>query len=167
LRPAWLAATGKSGWKQLATFEAGSGAFSRKYDAPMPTAYYRARIVEGTHVKGSTSSVVKAGRIVTRITGVKFSSTKVRKGATFTISGTLQRYTSGKWRPMAKQKVWMVFRLKGSSTRYTYSKPVTGTNGRFVAKIKASKSAYWLPTFYAPAGYYSSSAAKPIFVTVT
>lgn len=157
-------ANGKTGWRTATTVQTG-GAFSTTLKAPLPTAYYRAEIIAGTYYTGSTSGVAKAGRKITRIIGFNVSATKVKKNAYFTISGTLQEYSSG-WKPLTKQPVWIIFHLKGSKTIYWYCKPVTGAGGRFTARIKAFKDAYWLPVFPGATGYYATAPSKDIFVTV-
>jgi hypothetical protein len=57
----------------------------------------------------------------------------------------------------------------GSSTWYWYSKPVTTSSGSFSATVKVVKgmtSAWWIPVFYGATGYYESSPANPLHVTV-
>jgi hypothetical protein len=129
------------------------------------TAYYRAEIVAAPYYKGSTSSVLKVGRTLTRIAGVKVSATRVKKNTYFTIKGTLQRYSSG-WKALTGQRVQIVFHIKGSTALHLYSTPLTGSGGTFTAKIKATREAYWVPTYAGATGYYAYPSSKYIHVTL-
>jgi hypothetical protein len=155
---------GKTGWKTAKTVTA-HDAFSTTFKTPLATGYYRAGIAATTYNTGSTSHVVKAGRTQTRIVGVKVSSTRVKRNSYFTITGFLQKYSAG-WKGLKGQRVWIVFHLKGSTALHVYAKPLTGTAGKFTAKIKATRDAYWVPAYAGATGYYAAPAAKYIHVTL-
>jgi hypothetical protein len=121
-------------------------------------AHYRAEIVPTTYYTGSTSRMVKAGRTSTRIAGLKVPATRVKKGAYFTTSGVLQKYSAG-WKGLKGQRLRIVFHVKGSTALHVYAKPVTGIGGKFTAKIKATRDAYWAPAYAGATGYYAAPAA--------
>jgi len=108
-------ANGSSGWKTLTTVHDSTSnlTFSATLTVPLSTAYYRTRISDGAFYTASTSPAIKTGRTVTRITGFKVSATRVKKGKSFTISGTLQRY-SGCWKALAHQNIWIKRRRQGN-----------------------------------------------------
>ncbi|GAA4580084.1 hypothetical protein GCM10023194_07420 [Planotetraspora phitsanulokensis] len=155
---------GKTGWHTAKVLTAG-GAFSTTLKTPLNTGYYRAEILSAKYYKGSTSRVVKAGRTPTRIAGVKVSATRVKKNTYFTIKGTLQRYLSG-WKGFKGQRVRLVFHIKGSKALHLYARPLTGTGGKFTAKIKATREAYWTTTYLGATGYYAYNSPKYIRVTL-
>lgn len=166
-------ADGTSGWQPLGTpadaTTAASGTFSSTFQAPLPTGWYRAVVAPGPDTLGAMRTAVQTGRTVTRVTGFKVSATKVKVGKTFKITGTLQQDVNAAWKPLAGQQVWILLKPKGSTTWFWYSKPRTSASGAFSATIKVIKgmtSAWWIPVYYGATGYYDSSPANPIYVTV-
>ncbi|GII52370.1 hypothetical protein Pth03_07590 [Planotetraspora thailandica] len=157
-------ADGKTGWK---TAKSGTvtGGFSTSLKAPLAMAYYRAEIVAAPYYKGSTSRVLKVGRAPTRITGLKVSTTRVKKGSYFTITGVLQKYSSG-WKALTGQRVSIVYHVKGGTALHLYGSVLTGTGGRFTAKIKATREAYWMPRYPGGTAYYATSPSTYIHVAL-
>ncbi len=161
-------ANGMSGWKALGSVATYSG-FSHTFRVPLPTAWYRGVVVAGTDNVGATSAAVKAGRTVTRISKFKVSATRVRAGGSFRISGVLQKFVHGTWKALARQRVWILLRPRGSSTWYWYRKPLTSSSGSFNVKVKVVSgmpSARWIPVFYGAPGYYACAPAKAVNVTI-
>lgn len=134
--------------------------------APAAKAYYRAGIPSTDGYTGTVTAAKFAGRTVTRITGFAISPRQVAKNRYFTISGTLQKYQSG-WKGLTNQRVYIDLRLKGGKTWYWLVRVTTNAKGHFTAKVKFSRSAYWLPVFEGATGYYASApSGSGILVTV-
>ncbi|MFC0550253.1 hypothetical protein ACFFHJ_05090 [Planotetraspora thailandica] len=157
-------ADGKTGWKTAKTITVG-GAFTTTLKAPLTSGYYRAHVLNATYYKGTVSHAVKAARTLTRIAGLKVSATRVKKNSYFTVTGTLQKYSGG-WKALTGQRVQIVFHVKGGTALHLYSTPLTGTGGKFTARIKATREAYWKPMYPGATGYYAYTPSPYIHVTL-
>ena len=65
------------------------------------------------------------------------------KGGKLTVTGKLQTYSDGKWRPLARQVVQVILKPKGSSVWYWIVKVNTGAAGGFSATFADPVTATW------------------------
>jgi hypothetical protein len=164
-------ADGKTGWKTATTLDVGRGdaqgtQFKGTFDAPAK-GYWRAHYAGTADWQPAYSAVVYAKRTPTRITGANASPEPVKKGKTITVTGKLQKSTSGGWKAYASQKVHILFRAKGTSTWYDMGTATSTSSGSFSKKFTASKDGTWVPVLLYPASGYLVSAGYEDYVDVT
>lgn len=83
----------------------------------------------------------------TAIYGFNASPELVRKGATLTATGVLDRKSGTTTKPVPGQRVSLFFQPKGS-TKWAYSGyATTNSTGRFTKKLTAGKDGTWMPVF--------------------
>ncbi|MFD3455377.1 hypothetical protein ACFWVC_24785 [Streptomyces sp. NPDC058691] len=83
----------------------------------------------------------------TAIHGFNATPEPVRKGATITATGVLDRKSGKTTKPVSGQRVSLYFQAKGS-TKWSYSGyATTNASGRFTKKLTASKDGTWMPVF--------------------
>ncbi|MCO5998200.1 hypothetical protein [Actinoallomurus rhizosphaericola] len=96
----------------------------------------------------------------------KASSTKVKKGRKFTLSGTLKRWDgSYQYVGYKGQKVTFYFKKKGAKTYAYAGSTTTGSGGKFTKKVTASKSGTWQAR-YAGSSIYVAAVSATAGVTV-
>ena len=89
------------------------------------------------------SAAKLAWKYADRFDHVKFAPHTVPAGRKLTVTGKLQTYSGGKWKPLANQIVEIIFRPKGSSGWYWIVKVRTGGSGAFSAKFADPATATW------------------------
>ncbi|MCO5969800.1 hypothetical protein NDW01_15450 [Actinoallomurus sp. WRP6H-15] len=96
----------------------------------------------------------------------KASSTKVKKGRKFTLSGTLKRWDgSYQYVGYKGQKVTFYFKKKGAKTYAYAGSTTTVSGGKFTKKVTASKSGTWQAR-YAGSSIYVAAVSATTGVTV-
>jgi len=109
--------------------------YTGKATAPGTSDYYRAETDGSVNFQPATSSVVKSSIDPTRFERFTAAPSRLKAGHFVTVAGLLQHRTSG-WRSLARQKVQVIFRAKGSKTWTVLRTLTTRASGRFSAKIK-------------------------------
>ncbi|MEO5874437.1 MAG: hypothetical protein ABIS86_05545 [Streptosporangiaceae bacterium] len=89
----------------------------------------------------------------------------VRRGRKISVRGTAQDYANGRWHLLKKRKVAVYFRKKGTRTWKLVGWARTGTKGRYVLYVKASRDGSWLAYFPADGDHYKT-ASHPDYVNV-
>jgi len=113
--------------------------YSGTATAPGTSAYYRAETNGSLNFQAATSSVVKASIDPTRFESFTAAPSRPKAGHPVTVAGQLQQRASG-WKSLARQKVQLIFRAKGSKTWTVLRTLTTRGNGRFSAIIKLRHS---------------------------
>lgn len=127
-------------WKTLISAVSGAnglvaGCYSGNATAPGTSEYYRAETDGSVNFHPATSSVVKASIHPTRFESFTVAPSRPKAGQPVTVAGQLQRRASG-WHSLARQKVEVIFRAKGSKTWTVLRALTTRASGRFSARIK-------------------------------
>ncbi|GAA3986507.1 hypothetical protein GCM10023085_80790 [Actinomadura viridis] len=129
--------------------------------------YWRARYDGGPYMGGGGTTVgtdePSSGwadhvdvRYATRISSFNASPEPVRKGATITVQGRLDRLV-GSWKPAAAgAAINIYFKPSGSSAWTTMTGTKTDGSGRFTRTFTASKDGTWLATYKGSATYLGS-----------
>lgn len=126
--------------------------------------YWRIHVLSDADHWDGYSSVYKAWRWSTKITGFKVTPTKIRRGGSITISGTLLGYQRGAFRGLARQWVYIDYRIPGQNS-YWLTKVRTDANGNFRTIIKnIGSTAYWTIDFRGATGYFATWPGKWIRV---
>ena len=107
--------------------------------APGTSDYYRAVTNGSVNFQPATSSVVHASIDPTRFESFTAAPSRPKAGRPVTVAGLLQRRASG-WHSLARQKVQVIFRAKGSKTWTVLRTLTTRANGRFSARIKLRRN---------------------------
>ena len=134
----------------------GGRTFSGTFTARRNYAYYRASFGGSTTGQAgvtshdpatgflsSLSAAKLAWKYADRFGGVKFTPHSVRKGGKLTVTGKLETYTGGKWRPLAHQVVQIILKPKGSSGWFWIVRVNTGGRGGFSATFADPATATW------------------------
>jgi hypothetical protein len=133
----------------------GGRTFSATFTARRNYAYYRASFggsntsLDGvshdpaTGFLSSLSASKLAWKYADRFDDVKFAPHSVHKGGKLTVTGKLETYTGGKWRPLTHQVVQIILKPKGSSGWYWIVKVNTGGRGGFSATFTDPVTATW------------------------
>ncbi len=134
----------------------GGRTFSATFTALRNYAYYRASFggsttsLDGvtshdpaTAFLSSLSATKLAWKYADRFDNVKFTPHRVHKGGKLTVTGKLETYTGGKWRPLAHQVVQIILKPHGSSGWYWIVKVKTGDSGGFSATFADPVTATW------------------------
>ncbi|MFJ6217089.1 hypothetical protein ACIQGZ_27715 [Streptomyces sp. NPDC092296] len=152
-------ATGKTGWKRLATASVGAtGSFKVSATTTHLSGWYRVHHRAGAAFQDRASGGVRLARTNARVVSVKISPQPVAKGKKVTVKGVLQQGTTA-WRAYGKQRVAVVFRAQGSTAWRTVAKAVTDRKGRFSVKVKATKDGTWAVSFAGDAGHFAARSA--------
>jgi len=109
--------------------------YSGKAKAPGTSEYYRVQTDGSVNFQAATSSVVHASIDPTRFESFTAAPSRPKAGRPVRVAGLLQQRASG-WHALARQKVQVIFRAKGSKTWTVLRTLTTRANGRFSASIK-------------------------------
>jgi hypothetical protein len=134
----------------------GGRTFSAKFSARRNYAYYRASFGGSTtNQDGVTSHDPATGFLASlsasklawkyedRFYHVTFAPHTVHRGGKLNVTGKLQTYSGGKWRPLARQVVQIILRPEGSTSWYWIVKVNTGAAGGFSATFTDPVTATW------------------------
>ncbi|MEV8589651.1 hypothetical protein AB0424_22230 [Streptomyces sp. NPDC051180] len=120
-------------------------------------AMYRLYHYETDQLVGKVTGTIRLSRIPTRFSAFTISPSRPRVNAKMTVSGTLQQYTSGAWRPLKGAKVMLVFKPKGYSEWYWVTRDVaTGSNGSFSFRATNYGDGTWAMVKQSASGYFHS-----------
>ncbi|MFJ5213496.1 carboxypeptidase-like regulatory domain-containing protein [Streptomyces sp. NPDC088354] len=157
---------GKSGWKDLGTgYAPDNGGTVTISKWGYLDGYYRLHHYTSDQLAETASKPVRLTRTNTRLYSMKASSTKVKKGAAVTFTGTLKEYVSGTWRPYRSGHVELFFQKKGS-TKWTYiSSGTTNSTGKATLKGKPASDGKWLIQYFGDAKHFDSDGTA-VFVDV-
>lgn len=144
-----------------------SGNFSQQGYLEHPSGYFRLRFFGSSALQASSTAAVRMSRIDTRVVRLDAAPEPVAAGRTIRVAGTVQRFTSGAWRPMPKgQVVELFFRAKGGST-YTYQgSGRTTSTGAFSIPVTARRDGYWSAVWFTPLGTYVNAYSSEDYVDV-
>jgi hypothetical protein len=127
--------------------------FSGTFTARRNYAYYRASYGgsannqishdPATGLLSSLSAAKLAWKYADRFEDVKFTPHSVAKGGKLAVTGKLETYIRGKWRPLAHQVVQVILKPKGSTGWFWIVKVKTGAAGGFSAKFTDPVTATW------------------------
>lgn len=159
----WYSRDGKTNWIRLKGANTdGYGAF-KLVTYGYVDGYYQVRHTVTDQLAPSNGPIVRLTRIDTRVAGLKASATRVRPNTVITVSGTLQQYTSGAWRPYAWQHVYLYFLPKGK-TAWTYKGAgTTAANGSVGFRPRVAGDGKWLIQYFGDARHFDSGAT-PVYV---
>ncbi|MEU8763632.1 hypothetical protein [Streptomyces sp. NPDC048659] len=148
---------GRTGWKQV-----GSTGFYSSVRSTFGIAvwnkggWFRLRHLTSDQYAESVSTPFRVSRIETRVLNVNAAPEPVRKGATVTVTGTLQHNVSG-WKPLASKQLQLQFRAKGTSKWVTVAKGNTAANGNIALKHKATVDGVYNLVYVADTAHFQSS----------
>ncbi|MFE4592965.1 hypothetical protein [Streptomyces laurentii] len=128
------------------------------------SATYRLHHYETDYAVNKDSGAVKLSRTETRFSAFSITPSRPRAGSTMTVTGTVQKKTSGTWKALSGAKVTLLFRPKGDKNWYWVTRNVaTNTSGKFSFKAKNYGDGTWVMVKQDQAGYfYSESKEKYI-----
>ena len=107
--------------------------------APGTSEYYRVQTGGSVNFAAATSSAVKASIDPTRFESFTAAPSRPKAGRPVTVAGQLQQRASG-WKSLARQKVQIIFRAKGSKTWTVLRTLTTRGNGRFSASVRLRRN---------------------------
>jgi hypothetical protein len=113
--------------------------YSGQAKAPGTSEYYRAETDGSVNFQPATSSAVHASIDPTRFGSFTVAPSRPKAGRPVTVAGLLQQHASN-WRSLARQKVQVIFRAKGSKTWTVLRTLTTRASGRFSAVIRLRHS---------------------------
>lgn len=143
------------------------GQFDKTGFVEHPTGYFRLRFPGTSTLQPANSRARKMSRIDTRVVSHNASPEPVRAGRTLRVTGTMQRYTSGAWRPFPKgQIVQLFFRAKGA-TSYTYKTyGRTTATGSYSIPVTARRDGYWVVAWFSTTAAYVNAYSTEDYVDV-
>ncbi|GGX31743.1 hypothetical protein GCM10010353_53500 [Streptomyces chryseus] len=161
---------GRDGWAELKKGTTqydgnGSGCSFTLETGGFVNAHYRVAHAETDRFVGGTSTPVRVGRTATKFASFKISNTRPAKNASFTASGTLQRYTDGKWRGYGGAKVTLVFKPKSENQWYWVSKGKTTSGGKYSLKGAGYADGDWVVVLEPDAKHFYTESKK-VYVNV-
>lgn len=156
---------GRTGWSKVASTSFYSDVrASFGISAWNKGGWFRLRHLTTDYYAESVSRTFHIVRTPTRVLNVNASPEPVRKGATVTVTGTLQQDVAG-WKPLASQQVQLRFRAKGSSKWITVAKGSTAANGGVALKHTATGDGVYT-LFYAADGTHFQATGTGDYVDV-
>ncbi|MGW3244743.1 hypothetical protein [Streptomyces sp. NPDC001070] len=143
---------GHSGWTSIGstTIDTSANFAASVLTVTNPHGYWRYYYPGAAGYTAAYSPVVHAFRYQTAISGGKPSSTRVTKGHTVTISGTLKQNGYGYWTALPKATVQIFFRPSGSSTWHLITSARTSSSGYFAAHPTVARSGTWRLVYKTP-----------------
>jgi hypothetical protein len=153
----WYSADGKTNWQRLKGANTdGDGAF-KLVTAGYSDGYYQVRHTDTYDLLAASSPVIHLSRTQTRIVTVRASATKAKAKSVITVSGTLQQYTAGTWKPLVGQPVRLYFRPRGK-TAWTYVLGgKSGSNGAITTlRPRVTADGDWLIRYWGDSTHYNS-----------
>ncbi|MFF7265929.1 hypothetical protein ACFZCL_37420 [Streptomyces sp. NPDC008159] len=161
---------GKTGWTTEKTVKT---SFDSQFHTTLPgytDGYWRLKYAGSTttDVKGTTSSVLRKNRALTRIKNADATPEPVRKGRTLTVKGVLQERKAGTstWKAYGSKKVQILFRPKGKKTWYLMTTVTSKSNGSFSKGFRAQQDGTWVPVFLEPDSKHFVGSGKEDYVDV-
>lgn len=151
---------GKTGWKYVtfgSTDETGHLATNVVADRD---GYWRARFIGGAdHLSSVSATDYVDVKYRTSISSFNAAPEPVKKGATLTVSGKLNRYVSV-WGPLGGKTVYIYFRPYGSAT-WSYM-GVAGSDryGKWSKGFKASRDGTWMAKYKGSDTYLPATSAS-------
>ncbi|WP_026413994.1 hypothetical protein [Actinomadura oligospora] len=136
--------------------------------------YYRVRFAGAPGFAATLSGDVRDRRVATRVTGWKVSTTRPRRGSTFTVRGYLQEKPGTAWKGLKGRRVSVEYCVKGGdclnnlSLWHQISNYKSGTKGYFTTRIHVGAKArpiYVVYTFYGDSTHYVTWLVKPTLIS--
>ncbi|MEU6655014.1 hypothetical protein ABZ904_37805 [Streptomyces sp. NPDC046900] len=159
---------GHTGWTSIGstTIDTSDNGFAASVlTVTNPHGYWRYYYPGAPGFTAAYSPVVHAFRYQTAISGGKPSSTRVAKGHTVTISGTLKQNGYGYWTPLPKATVQIFFRPSGSSTWHLITSAHTSSTGYFAAHPTITRSGTWRVVYKTPDQVHVNAYGPMVRVT--
>jgi hypothetical protein len=152
----WYSADGKTKWQRLKGANTdGDGAF-KLVTAGYSDGFYQVRHTDTYDLLAASSPVIHLTRTQTRIITVRASATKAKAKSVITVSGVLQQYTAGVWKPLGGQPVRLYFRPRGK-TAWTYVLSGTSaSNGTVTTRPRVTADGDWLIRYWGDSTHYNS-----------
>jgi hypothetical protein len=130
---------------------------SASFNAPRPSAYYRAISAGGGGFEYSASNVIHLWKYLTRITGFAATPHRASHHGAITVSGRLWQHV-GTWKPLAGQRVKVYFAC--GNTVYVYVHPMTtNAGGYFSGRYGLRCTGPWLTQYNGNATRFASDSA--------
>ncbi|MEV4254641.1 hypothetical protein AB0J52_15940 [Spirillospora sp. NPDC049652] len=136
--------------------------------------YFRVRFAGAPGLAATVSGDVRDRRVATRVVGWKISTTRPRRGSTFTVRGYLQDKPGGTWKGLKGRRVAVEYCLKGGdclndmSLWHGISNYKSGAKGYFSTRIHVgakAKPVYVAYTFYGDSTHYVTWLVKPVLIS--
>lgn len=150
-------ADGVTGWTKIASATAYDGG-TFTLTARTLGGYYRARHLTTDVAVESVGAVVRLSRTQTRIISLNAAPEPVRKGAVVTVTGGLQQYVSGAWKPYGGQAVGLWFLPKGQTTWRLLGSSKSATNGLCTFRVPATVDGRYLIRYLGDSAHFNSTA---------
>ena len=148
-------------WKSLKWGKSEGGAAGYcPFDITSPgyvRAYYRVVHAETDQFVTVNSTPVFLTRVPTRFSGFRISPTRPNVNGSMTVSGAVQKYVGGVWKPAAGQYVTLYFKPRGESQWYWVKRNVkTAANGGFSFTATNYGDGHWGMATQPLTGYFYS-----------
>ncbi|MCP2336659.1 hypothetical protein [Actinomadura rupiterrae] len=136
--------------------------------------YYRVRFAGGPTFAATVSGEVRDRRIATRVAGWKVSTTRPRRGSSFTVRGYLQEKPGTSWKALKGRHVSVEYCLKGGdclndmSLWHAFSNYKSDSKGFFQTRVHVgakAKPIYVAYTFYGDSTHYVTYLVKPVLIS--
>ncbi|MFC4911161.1 hypothetical protein [Actinomadura gamaensis] len=161
----WLTVKPGKGQKPLITTAGGS--FASDLTVYCSHGNYRVRFPGDPTLAPSTSPTVMDKRINALTYGWKVTPRKVRKNGYVYFSGTLKHDPkAGHYVPFKGQQVYLYVKFKGEKKWYWFARPKTDSKGRFSARFRIPRDAYFSYEYFGDKTHYYDSPVKTTFVDV-
>jgi hypothetical protein len=156
---------GKTGWTNLGYIKA-NGRTDAEEGAYVdnPHGYWKLYYAGAPGYSLAYSNVIHTFRYETKITGGKPNHTTVRKNATVTFTGTLDRRSYGAWGAVKSATVTIIFRPYKSKTWYLMKTGKTSSSGKFSISVKDPESGTWEALFMNPGSSYVVSGGPETYI---
>jgi hypothetical protein len=153
----WYSADGKTKWQRLRGANTGDDHAFKLVTAGYSDGFYQVRHTDTYDLLAASSPVIHLSRTQTRIVTVRASATKAKAKSVITVSGVLQQYTAGAWKPLGGQPVRLYFRPRGK-TAWTYVLGgKSGSNGAITTlRPRVTADGDWLIRYWGDSTHYNS-----------
>ncbi|MFC9794413.1 hypothetical protein ACFVJI_17355 [Streptomyces sp. NPDC127584] len=119
---------------------------------------FRLRHLTTDQFAESSTGTLRLTRIDTRIVSLNAGPEPVAKGGYVTVTGGLQHYTDGKWRPYANAPAVLQFQPRGSTTWKQVATGRANASGNMSLKAKVTGDGSWRIRHYGDSKHFNTPA---------
>ncbi|MFJ3900073.1 hypothetical protein [Streptomyces sp. NPDC090025] len=153
---------GKTGWKRIASTDFYNNGVRTPFSVSAwnKGGWFRVRHVLNDTYAESVGKPFHVVRTDSRVQSLKASPDPVRKGATVTVTGSLQHLTNGAWRGLGSQSVSVWFKPWGKTTWKQVATGKSAANGSVAVKTKASADGWYQIRYYGDGSHFQATSGQ-------